>query len=227
MAEWSGHTWFSLEHDGLGVGLSGNTDEREAAEAATKWSSRALGYTQTVNAKPMPTQGQREKWVWARQGQAPKVVPIPATKQSESILSTLNEAHRTHTEAELELDVLLIGPSSENLQIRDWVRTKLEGSFEDKLWRLGMLVERGYTSTSHNPRQSSRSQSIIHTSLATRYSTQPTTARTGGELRTRGGTRSTTQATQSPAQQPGSIESPNAVATDQRPQPSADTPQGY
>ena len=48
----------------------------------------------------------------------------------------------------------------------------------------------------------SRSQSIIHTSLATRYSTPPTTARTGGELRTRGGTRSTTQATQTPAQQP-------------------------
>ena len=78
-----------VEHDGLGVGLSGNTDEKEAAEAATKWSSRALGYTQTVNAKPMPTQGQREKWVWARQGQAPKVVPIPATKQSESISSKL------------------------------------------------------------------------------------------------------------------------------------------
>jgi hypothetical protein len=72
-----------------GIGLSGNTDEREAAEAATKWSSRALGYTQIVNAKPMPTHEQREKWVWARQRQAPKVVPIPATKQSESISSKL------------------------------------------------------------------------------------------------------------------------------------------
>ena len=110
-----------------------------------------------------------------------EVVPIPATKQSESILSKLSEAHRTHTETELVLDVLLVGPSSEDLQVRDWARTQLEGSLEDKLWRLGMLVERGYTSTSHNPRQPSRSQGIIHTSLTTRHSALPTIVCTGGE----------------------------------------------
>ena len=96
-ADWNGHTWFSLEHDGLGVGLSGNIDEKDAARAATEWSSKALGYTQIVNAKPMPTHDQGEKWAWARQKRAPKVVTIPATKQSESISNKLSEAHRTHT----------------------------------------------------------------------------------------------------------------------------------
>ena len=54
-------------------------------------------------------------------------------------------AHRTHAKTELELDVLLVGPSRDDLHIRDWARMQLEGSLEDKLWWLGMLVERGYS----------------------------------------------------------------------------------
>ena len=88
-----------------------------------------------------------------------------------------------------------------------------------------MLVERGYMSTSHNPRQPSRSQGIIHTSLTTRHSTPPTIVRTGGEQRTRDGTRSTTRATQTPTQQPSGTGSPEIVATDQQPQINTEVPE--
>ena len=36
-ADWDGHTWFSIEHDGLGVGLAEDTDPTEAALEITSW----------------------------------------------------------------------------------------------------------------------------------------------------------------------------------------------
>ena len=101
----------------------------------------------------------------------------------------------------------------------------LEGSLKEKLWRIGMLVERGYTSTSQRPHQRSRSQSIISSNLATHFSTPLTRARTGGEQRARGGTRSTIQAAQTLTHKPSGTESPEIVATNQQPQVSAEIPE--
>ena len=56
-ADWEGHEWFSIEHDGLGVGLVDGTNPEDAAKNVTGWVSKALGYKQEVQVKPMPRGG--------------------------------------------------------------------------------------------------------------------------------------------------------------------------
>ena len=76
-ADWQGHTWFSIEHDGLAIGLQPGTRAEDAAADATIWATKALDYEQEVQVKPMPTSTTRPPWKWAPRTRLARHVKIP------------------------------------------------------------------------------------------------------------------------------------------------------
>ena len=80
-AEEHGHEWFSLQHDGVAMGLAGKTTE-QAKTALTAVCSAALGYTQRVDVKPMPLRPGISKMEWdGRRVCTPVRVKITPSKQ--------------------------------------------------------------------------------------------------------------------------------------------------
>ena len=143
-ADWHGHTWFSLEHDGLGTGLADGTEVADAEEEATTWASRALGYRQRVNVKPMPAVHAFTPWVWAKRACTPQAVSIPSSGQTTRVTEALVNAHRQRIDLELTCDTLLVSLNHAGLQHKEWQTVSAPGYFASQLWRVGMLVDRAY-----------------------------------------------------------------------------------
>ena len=55
VAEERGHVWFSLQHDGIVIGLKENTNPYQFTRTLSKYVSNALGYNQKVEVKKMET----------------------------------------------------------------------------------------------------------------------------------------------------------------------------
>ena len=65
VAEEKGHTWFSLQHDGVVLGLIKGTSPVQFANTLTKYVSSTLGYTQKVEVKQMESEWtNKTPWVW-------------------------------------------------------------------------------------------------------------------------------------------------------------------
>ena len=182
-ADWHGHTWFSIEHDGLAIGLTPGANEAMAAAEATEWASKALGYAQEVHVKPMPTGIMRPKWEWAPRPRTPRHVHLaPHTTRPDH--PTVRQAIRSLLAADpssatpLQFDLVLTGHDRTALDHAAISETRIpiclpegedEGgkergaySPEDIAWALHRDLSRGYTRVTAPlalpPKQSPRAQ---------------------------------------------------------------------
>ena len=143
-ADWCGHTWFSLEHDGLGAGLADGVDAAAAEAEATTWTSRALGYHQQVNIKPMPTTHAPASWTWAPRARVPQAVRIPSTGRSTNVAEALTRALRQREDLDVTLDMVLVGLDRGDLQRKEWQVMSTPGPLASQRQRVGMLADRAY-----------------------------------------------------------------------------------
>lgn len=75
-ANWEGHTWFSNQHDGLGVGFHDGVTHAQAETELTRAVSRALGYEQRVNVVDVRPAFAGRAHVWEKRTPEPRYCAI-------------------------------------------------------------------------------------------------------------------------------------------------------
>ena len=211
-ADWHGHTWFSLEHDGLGAGLADGTDAVTAEADATTWASRALGYHQQVNVKPMATTHTPAPWAWKARARLAQAVSIPSSGRGASITETLSTALRQRADLDVTLDMVLVSLSHVDLRCTEWQTMNTPGPLASQVWRVGMLADRAYTTVAApTPSPASASSDIITTSLQRQTEARAFFVQPNRGERAKAGVRRATQAPTLPHALPAIPHTPERV----------------
>ena len=112
-AEWEGHQWINLQHDGTVIGLAGSPHAREVEQALSRAASTALGFDQTVEIKHMPTHHPTQPWTWVPRPK-PRWVPLTPSPAATSAMASLTSAIQARTDTTVTVDCFLIAHDVSN-----------------------------------------------------------------------------------------------------------------
>ena len=159
VAESMGHSWISLQHDGVVIGLRTGTVPQTFANTLTTYISNILGYHQKVEVKDMIPNGPPiELWEWNNDKKhvceiITELETAPHTQAFREWLQAANpnqvETHPTFTYESIALTPLCRGESARHHTMEKWTSTtKLTGlnmtAWDNELWETYMRLRRGY-----------------------------------------------------------------------------------
>ena len=182
VAEELGHTWVSLQHDGVVIGLKNNTDSTNFAKTLTKFVSNTLGYTQKVETKPMTSEWSvSAEWIWD-DNKLPlnHSVCVPDSQLSNSFMEWFEDSTKgiPNVAESFKYSTTLVFPINclKERRIKwqnEWVsNTKIYNEnkevWEKKLWDTQLRIRRQYLNlekvrVSHNTQE--RDSSIMSSSV--------------------------------------------------------------
>ena len=159
-AEEHGHEWFSLQHDGVAMGLAGITTG-QAKTALTAVCSAALGYEQRVEVKPMPIRPGTSKMEW--DGRRARITPVRVklspSKQGAGMKDWIAKAvlSREHCFREYPITILVAPNEDAEAITRTHLRSvrihrgATAAQIRTATWDMAMTADRGHIAASATP----------------------------------------------------------------------------
>ena len=158
VAEEKGHTWFSLQHDGVVIGLKQGTSPVQFANTLTKYVSSTLGYTQKVEVKRMESEwANPTPWVWDTDRDIPETeITLTDSQDTTKFKEWFNKVTTCTSTREAVytyncIALYPIGSSTEGRETlsSNWsTKTKLYNAnkevWEKKLWDTQLRIRRTY-----------------------------------------------------------------------------------
>ena len=143
-AEWEGHRWLSLQHDGTVIGLTHQTTRQQAASDISTEVSKALGYPQSVEVKPMPTHRTVTKWIWTPEPK-PRHLVLLDQAQVAPLLDAIVQCAESGKPLTISWNTILLSHDRAALNNPEWTSASARTIQASDLWRICTVLNRGYT----------------------------------------------------------------------------------